>query len=115
MLRILVLLIRFLPPVPAQAQIAVIDPANLQQTVLIAERTQRHLEELQAQYRTILRMSRGLGDLEGYRTPTIWAPQHNPQRWPYAGSWLQASTPGIRPARLRRRLSRCRSSPYLAT
>ena len=45
----------------ASAQLAVIDPANLQQTVLIAQRTQRHLEELRDQYLVILRMSRGLG------------------------------------------------------
>jgi hypothetical protein len=65
-------------PVPAWAQLAVIDPANLAQTVLIAQRTQRHLEELQAQFRTILRMSRGLGDLDRYRTPGIMGVSHSP-------------------------------------
>ena len=34
---------------PASAQFAVIDPANLAQAILIVQRTQRHLEELQAQ------------------------------------------------------------------
>ena len=81
-------------PVPAWAQLAVIDQSNLQQTVLIAQRTQRHLEELQAQFRTILRMSRGLGDLDRYRTPGIMGVSHNPQRWPYAASWLQGLNSG---------------------
>ena len=81
-------------PVPALAQLAVIDPSNLQQTVLIAQRTQRHLEELQAQFRTILRMSRGLGDLGRFRTPKIVGVSHNPQRWPYAASWLQGLNSG---------------------
>ena len=48
----------------AYAQLVVIDPANLIETVSIAERAQRHYEELMAQYRTILRMSKGLGSLE---------------------------------------------------
>jgi len=84
----------FLVSVPAQAQLAVIDPENLQQAVLIAERTQRHLEELQAQYRTILRMSRGLGDLAKYRTPPITAAQHSPNRWSQGAAWLQALNSG---------------------
>ena len=46
---------------PAQAQWVVIDPANLAQAILIAERTWRHYDELQRQYRTILRMGEGLG------------------------------------------------------
>lgn len=86
--------VAILLPVPALAQLAVIDPSNLQQTVLIAQRTQRHLEELQAQFRTILRMSRGLGDLGRYRTPKIVGVSHNPERWPYAASWLQGLNSG---------------------
>jgi hypothetical protein len=78
----------------ASAQLAVIDPSNLQQTVLIAQRTQRQLEELQAEFRTILRMSRGLGDLDRYRTPTIAGASHNPMRWPYAAAWLQGLNAG---------------------
>ena len=49
---------------PASAQFAVIDPANLAQAILIVQRTQRHLEELQAQYRTIVRMAQGLGRMD---------------------------------------------------
>jgi hypothetical protein len=78
----------------ARAQLAVIDPSNLEQAVLIAQRTQRHLEELQAQHRTILRMSQGLGNMEGYRVPPISGARHDPQRWPYAGRWLQGLNSG---------------------
>ena len=78
----------------AWAQLAVIDPANLQQTVLIAQRTQRHLEELRDQYHVIMRMSRGLGDLGRYRTPTIAGASHNPARWPHAAAWLQGLNTG---------------------
>ncbi len=95
MLRTLALvMLASLLPVPAGAQMAVIDPGNLAQTVLIAQRTQRHLEELQAQFRTILRMSRGLGDLDRYRTPGILGVSHSPERWPYAASWLQGLNSG---------------------
>ena len=45
------MLAALLPANSAGAQMAVIDPANLAQTVLIAQRTQRHLEELQDQFR----------------------------------------------------------------
>lgn len=77
-----------------QAQTAVIDPANLEQTVLIAQRTQRLLEEMQGQYRTIMRMSRGLGDMEGFRIPPIAGARHDPHRWPYASAWLSGLNSG---------------------
>ena len=79
---------------PAHAQLAVIDPANLAQAVLIAQRAQRHYEELQAQYRTILRMSQGLGSLEGYRIPAISATRHDVGRWLYGRPWLQGLNSG---------------------
>ena len=51
MRRILVgTLVLVLVTTPASAQFAVIDPANLAQAILIVQRTQRHLEELRAQY-----------------------------------------------------------------
>jgi hypothetical protein len=80
--------------VPVHAQLAVIDPANLAQAVLIAQRAQRHYEELQAQYRTILRMSQGLGNMEGYRIPTISASRHDAGRWLYGQPWLQGLNSG---------------------
>lgn len=79
---------------PVSAQLAVIDPANLAQAILIAERAQRHLEELQAQYQTILRMSKGLGNLEGYRIPTIATTHHDAGKWLYGQPWLEGLNSG---------------------
>lgn len=76
------------------AQLAVIDPANLVQAILIAQRTQRHYEELMAQYRTILRMSQGLGNMEGYRIPAIAAARHQAERWSFGAPWLRALNSG---------------------
>jgi hypothetical protein len=80
--------------VPVYAQIAVIDPANLAQVVLIARRTQQQLDELQAQYRTILRMAQGLGNLEPYRIPTIPITRHDPSRWEYGRPWIEGLNSG---------------------
>ena len=89
----------------ARAQIVVIDQANLLQTVTIAERTWQHYQELQRQYATILRMSRNLGNMEGYRIPTIPIASHDPSRWSYGRAWIQAlnsgdpdDPPSIRPS-----------------
>lgn len=79
---------------PVYAQIAVIDPANLAQVVLIARRAQQHLDELQAQYRTILRMAQGLGNLDRYRIPTIAITRHDPSRWEYGRPWIQGLNSG---------------------
>jgi hypothetical protein len=79
---------------PASAQFVVIDPGNLAQTVLIAERTLREYEALVAQYETMLRMSRGLGDLSGYRIPTVATTRHDAERWEYGGAWLQGLNRG---------------------
>ncbi len=79
---------------PVYAQIAVIDPTNLAQVVLIARRTQQQLDELQAQYRTILRMAQGLGNMETYRVPTIPITRHDPSRWEYGRPWIQGLNSG---------------------
>src|SRR5262249_8806950 len=79
---------------PAQAQIVVVDPGNLVQTVLIAERTLREFDTLFAQYQTILRMAQGLGGLDRYRTPPIAFTSHDLARWPYGAPWLQALNSG---------------------
>jgi conjugal transfer/entry exclusion protein len=79
---------------PAHAQLAVIDPANLTQAVLIAQRAQRHYEELQAQFRTIRRMAQGLGGMQGYRIPAITATRHDVGRWQYGRPWLQGLNSG---------------------
>src|SRR5437879_5692095 len=72
---------------PAHAQMAVIDPGNLLQAVLIAERTLREYETLWAQYQTILRMAQPLGNMDRYRTPPIAISRHDPSRWPYGAPW----------------------------
>ena len=78
----------------ANAQFAVIDHGNLAQTVLIAERTLREYEALMAQYETLVRMSRGLGNMERYRVPTVANAEHDIERWEYARSWLQGLNSG---------------------
>ena len=79
---------------PANAQFAVIDPANLAQAILIVQRTQRHLEELRAQYRTIIRMSQGLGRMDQYRTPPFALTRHDASRWAYGRQWVSALNSG---------------------
>ena len=79
---------------PAGAQLVVVDPGNLAQTVLIAERTLREYEALMAQYETLVRMSRGLGNMERYRLPTVGNAEHDIERWEYARSWLQGLNSG---------------------
>ena len=79
---------------PARAQFVVIDPGNLAQAVLIAERTLREYEALIAQYQTLVRMSQGLGNLARYRVPTIAGVEHNLQRWEYGRSWLEGLNSG---------------------
>ena len=78
----------------ARAQLVVIDPANLYQTILIAERTWDHYQELRRQYETIQKMSRGLGNMQGYRVPTIPITTHDPSRWEYGRPWIQALNSG---------------------
>src|SRR5262249_6567935 len=79
---------------PVNAQLAVIDPANLAQAILIVQRTQRHYEELVAQYRTILRMAQGLGRMDSYRTPPFALNSHDLARWSYGRPWIAALNSG---------------------
>src|SRR5215217_274153 len=79
---------------PASAQLVVIDPGNLAQAILIAERALRHYDELRRQYETILRMGQGLGNMEAYRIPTISITGHDPSRWEYGRPWIQALNSG---------------------
>ena len=39
-------------------------------------------------------MSRGLGNMEGYRIPTIGITTHDPGRWEYGRPWIQALNSG---------------------
>lgn len=79
---------------PAHAQLAVVDPANLAQAILIAQRAQRHLEELQGQYRTILRMAQGLENMDPYRIRPITLTRHDAGRWLYGRPWVQGLNSG---------------------
>jgi hypothetical protein len=90
----LVLLVAALMASQAQAQVVVVDHGNLAQAILIAQRTLRHYEELQAQYRTIRRMSQNLGNMEGYRIPPIGITRHDPARWQYGTPWIAALNSG---------------------
>lgn len=90
----IVILGLLLAAAPARAQWVVIDPANLVQTIQIADRTLRHLETLRAQYETIRRMGEGLGNMQGYRIPTIPIANHDTARWSYGGSWLAGLNSG---------------------
>ena len=78
----------------ARAQLVVIDPANLYQTVLIAERTWQHYQELRRQIETLQRMARGLGDMNGYRVATIAITGHDPGRWGFGRPWIQGLNTG---------------------
>jgi hypothetical protein len=79
---------------PVNAQVAVIDPANLAQAILIVQRTQRQYEELRAQYRTIIRMAQGLGRMDSYRTPPFALTRHDPGRWTYGRQWIAGLNSG---------------------
>lgn len=90
----ILLLISVAGGVPAHAQLAVIDPANLTQTALIAQRAQQHLDELRAQHQVILRMARALPNIDRYRLPAIGIPHHNASRFEYGRPLLAALNSG---------------------
>jgi hypothetical protein len=77
-----------------RAQIPVIDPANLEQTILIAQRTWEHYSELRRQYETILRMGRSLGNMDRFRVPSISLTTHDPSRWAFGRPWIQGLNTG---------------------
>jgi hypothetical protein len=78
----------------ARAQFAVIDAANLTQTMLIAERMRQHYQELRRQVTTIQRMARGLGDMDRYRVPKVALTAPDPSRWEYGRQWIEAMNSG---------------------
>jgi len=90
--------------VPASAQLVVIDPANLVQTVLIAQRAQQAYEQLQNEYLLIQRMAQRLGDLTAYQIPPIAITRHDSGRWEFGRPWIEGLNSGD-----------ARGTAYLAT
>jgi conjugal transfer/entry exclusion protein len=88
------LLILGLAVVPLRAQVVVIDPANLTQAIVIAERTLQQYDELRREYEVIQRMAQRLGGLDGYRIPPVALTVHDPARWEYGSPWVQALNSG---------------------
>src|SRR2546429_507816 len=79
---------------PTEAQFVVIDPENVAQAIVIAERTLQEYNTLLQQYQTILRMSQGLGTMSQYRVPVIGTTSHDVTRWQYGAPWLQGLNSG---------------------
>src|SRR5713226_9655181 len=79
---------------PLRAQLVVIDPANLAQTILIAERTYDQYDQLRREFDVIRRMAQKLGSLDRYRIPAISITGHDPSRWEYGKPWIQALNSG---------------------
>lgn len=79
---------------PVRAQLVVVDPGNLAQATLIAERTLREYQTLWEQYQTIVRMAQGLGNMDRYRLPSVPLTVHEPSRWQYGTPWLQGLNGG---------------------
>jgi hypothetical protein len=90
----LIVLVAALLAVPASAQLVVIDPGNLVQTVLIAQRVQQAYVQLRAEYDLIVQMARGLGGLDAYRIPPIALTYHDPSRWAFGRPWIQGLNTG---------------------
>lgn len=90
----------------ARAQFVVIDPDNLAQAILIADRTLREYNTLVQQYQTLTRMSQGLGSLGQYRIPTIGITGHDVGRFPYGAPWLQGLNSGDAGGELYRQAAR---------
>jgi hypothetical protein len=97
--------------VPAHAQLVVIDPGNLEQTSLIAERTFRAYQNLVAQYETLLRMAQALGNMDRYRVSPVSASRHDPSRWTYGAPWLRGLNSGDLRGELYRQTTRPLASP----
>ena len=91
---ILVVLLIVAVVAPARAQIVVSDPENLAQAVLIAERTLQEYNTLLEQYRTVMRMSQGLGALDRYRMPAIASHAPDATNRPYGAPWIQGLNSG---------------------
>ena len=80
--------------VPVSAQFLVIDPGNLAQVVLIAQRAQRTYELLRAEYELVTRMAQGLRNLDAYRIPAIAISALDATNFPYGRAWIDGLNGG---------------------
>src|SRR5262245_10600971 len=96
---------------PAHAQLVVIDPGNLEQATLIAERTLSAYQKLVAQYTILVQMAQGLGNMGRYRVPAATIAQHDPGRWTYGAPWLRGLNGGDLRGALYRQVTRPLSAP----
>src|SRR5205807_1307014 len=80
--------------VPASAQLLVIDPGNLAQVVLMAQRAQQTYAQLQAEYQLVTRMAQGLGDMRMYQIPSIALSALDASRFPYGRPWIEGMNSG---------------------
>lgn len=76
------------------AQLVVIDPGNLVQTILIAIRTEQQYQQLVSQLLTLRRMAQGLAGLAQYRIPAVEVRGLDPSRWEFGRPWIQGMTSG---------------------
>jgi len=90
----LIVVVVALVAVPVSAQLLVIDPGNLVQVVLIAERAQQMYEQIQAEYELLTRMARGLGTLDPYRIPAIGITALDATNFPYGRAWIDGMNGG---------------------
>ena len=91
---LIILLLLAISAAPLSAQFVVIDPANLTQTILIAERTLDEYNQLRNEFAIVQQMARQLGSLDQYRIPAIGITSHDPSRWIYGRPWIQALDTG---------------------
>ena len=81
--------------VPAHAQWIVVDPLNVAQAVLIAERTLKVYATVMQQYHTLQTMAARLpGGMDRYHTPPIVPSSHDVARYPYGAALLNALNNG---------------------
>jgi conjugal transfer/entry exclusion protein len=79
---------------PTSAQLVVTDPGNLAQAVLIAQRAQQVLDQLQTEYQLLLRMGLGLRNLDAFRIPSIGITALDAARFPYGRPWIDGLNGG---------------------
>jgi conjugal transfer/entry exclusion protein len=90
----LIIVVLALVAVPVSAQLLVIDPDNLAQVVLIAQRAQQLYEQLQAEYQIVTGMAQGLSHLDAYRTPAVGITGLDATNFPYGRAWIEGMNGG---------------------